>query len=73
MNLDTAKNKVREKMGLHLKFIYRGMRNQIEEFEGVITKCYPSIFIVETDINVIKSFTYSDYIIRNIKMIIIED
>ena len=69
MNLDTARNKVKEKMGLHLKFIYRGARNQIEEFEGKIVKCYKSIFIIKTDNNIIKSFTYSDYIIRNIKII----
>ena len=69
MNLDIAKNKVREMLGLHLKFIYRGVRNQIEEFEGKIVDCYPRIFIVETDDNIIKSFTYSDYIIKNIKII----
>ena len=63
MNLDTARNKVKEKMGLHLKFIYKGARNQIEEFEGRIVECYPHIFMIETDNNVIKSFTYNDYII----------
>jgi uncharacterized protein Veg len=69
MNLDIAKNKVKEKMGIHLKFIYRGARNQIEEFEGKIINCYPSIFIIETDDHFIKSFTYNDFIIKNIKII----
>ena len=69
MNLDTAKNKVRERMNIHYKFIYRGARNQIEEFEGRIIKCYPAIFIIETDDHFIKSFTYNDFIIRNIKII----
>lgn len=69
MNLDTAKNKVKTYLGIHLKFIYKGARNQIEEFNGVITKCYPSIFIIETDDHVIKSFTYSDFIIKNIKIL----
>ena len=69
MNLDTAKNRVKSYLNEHHKFIYRGTRNQIEEFEGRIVKCYKSIFIIETDNNVIKSFTYSDYIIRNIKII----
>lgn len=69
MNLDIVKSKIKEKVGLRLKFIYRGTRNQIEEFEGKIIKCYPHIFIIETDENIIKSFTYSDFIIRNIKII----
>ena len=69
MNLDTARNKVKSYLGLHCKFIYRGARNQIEEFEGRIVNCYKAIFIVETDTNIIKSFTYNDFIIRNIKII----
>lgn len=69
MNLDIIKSKVKEKKGLRLKFIYKGARNQIEEFEGIITKCYENIFIIETDNHIIKSFTYNDYIIRNIKII----
>ena len=69
MNLDTARNRVKSYLGLHRKFIYRGARNQIEEFEGRIVNCYKAIFIVETDTNIIKSFTYNDFIIRNIKII----
>lgn len=69
MNLDRAKEIVRERIGLDLKFIYRGARNQIEEFEGKIIKCYPAIFIIETDNHIIKSFTYNDFIIKNIKFI----
>ena len=69
MNLDRAKTMIREKVGKHFKFIYKGTRNQIEEFEGIITRCYPSIFIIETDDHIIKSFTYSDFIIKNIKII----
>ena len=69
MNLDIIKNKVKSYVGEYHKFIYRGARNQIEEFEGRIINCYKSIFIVETDDHIIKSFTYNDYIIRNIKII----
>ena len=69
MNLDTVKNKIKSYLGIHHKFIYRGARNQIEEFEGIIVNCYPHIFIIKTDDNYIKSFTYNDFIIRNIKII----
>ncbi|MBR5370536.1 MAG: hypothetical protein IK137_04465 [Bacilli bacterium] len=70
MNLDIAKNKIKEKLGIHMKFVYKGARNQIEEFEGKIVRCYPHIFIIETDDCIIKSFTYNDFIIRNIKLIL---
>ena len=66
MNLDAAKNKIKSYLGNNYKFIYKGARNQIEEFNGKIVKCYPSIFIIETDNHIIKSFTYNDFIIRNI-------
>ena len=69
MNLDAVKTRVKSYLGEHHRFIYKGVRNQIEEFDGVITKCYPSIFIIETDNHVIKSFTYNDFIIRNIKIV----
>lgn len=69
MNLGIAKNKVKSYLGLHHKFIYRGARNQIEEFEGKIINCYQSIFIIETDDHIIKSFTYNDFIIKNIKIV----
>ena len=69
MNLDIVRNKVKSYLGVHSKFIYRGSRNQIEEFGGRIVNCYKSVFIIETDDHIIKSFTYNDYIIRNIKII----
>ena len=69
MNLDAAKRLVKEKLNIPLKFIYKGMRNQVEEFEGKIIKCYPSIFIIQTNNNIIKSFSYNDFIIKNIKII----
>ncbi len=45
-----------------VKFRYNGSRNQIEEFEGVITNCYNFVFVIDVgDIN--KSFSYSDVLI----------
>ena len=69
MNLNMIKNMIQEKMNLPCRFIYRGPRNQTEEFEGTIVKCFPSIFVVLTTDNVTKTFTYNDFIIKNIKII----
>ena len=59
-------DKVRNNMMLlkdkRIKFRYNGSRNQIEEFEGVITDCYNYVFIIVLD-NKRKSFSYSDVLI----------
>lgn len=69
MNLDTAKKLVLEQKGKKHHFVYIGNRNQIEEFDGKIIKLYPAIFLIELDNGMIKSFTYSDYVIRTIRII----
>lgn len=61
--------KIRENIlelrGKKIKFRYNGSRNQIEEFEGVITNCYSYVFVIDLGyIN--KSFSYSDILIGNL-------
>ena len=57
--ISTIRNKIEPLIGKKIKFRYNGSRNQIEEFEGIITKCYNYVFVIETGyIN--KSFSYSD-------------
>jgi len=69
MNLDTVRNKISLYLGEKHKFIYKGSRNQIDEFEGTIINCFPSIFVIKTTNGVIKSFSYNDFIIKSIKII----
>ena len=42
---------------------------QSEEFFGKIIGAYPSIFIIELDNKIIKSFSYSDLLINNLEII----
>ncbi len=69
MNLNSAKMMIRDLVGKRKCFLYRGARNQNEKFNGVIIKCFSSIFLIETDDGFIKSFSYNDFIINNIKII----
>ena len=69
MNLDRVKDIVKSYKNKKYKFIYKGSRNQIEEFEGIITDCFSSIFIIETTNGFKKSFSYNDFIIKNIRII----
>ncbi len=69
MNLNNVKKYINSNLNIKCHFIYKGLRNQIEEFDGVIIKCFPSVFVVETTLNRIKVFSYNDYIMKNIKII----
>jgi uncharacterized protein Veg len=66
MNKNTAKSFVFNNLNVRHKFIYKGMRNQNEEFYGVICNMYPAIFLIKLDDGSIKSFSYNDIIINNI-------
>ena len=69
MNLNTVKAYIKSKINIHLNFVYKCPRNQVEKFSGKIVKCYPSIFVVEDDNSVIRSFTYNDFIVKNLKIL----
>ena len=68
MNLDTVRKSINDKIGKRYHFIYKGSRNQVEEFDGIITKCFSSVFLIELDDGSYKSFSYNDFIIKNIKI-----
>ncbi len=67
-------NKVKEdiinKKGMKLNFRHNGSRNQIEEFKGIILNTYNYIFTIKvlSDKEEIKSFSYSDVLIKNLEI-----
>ena len=67
MNIEKIKEKINELKHKKISFKVNGSRNQIEEFDGIITETYNYIFIVETE-NIKKSFSYSDILINNIEI-----
>ena len=69
MNKKNAMDMINNNVGIVRHFFYRGTRNQIEEFDGKIVKCYPSIFVVELFDKTIKTFSYNDFIIGNIRIV----
>lgn len=70
MMLDSIKQYVIENVGLQHKFIYKGSRNQVEEFYGRIKDIYPKIFTIILSDNKIKAFSYSDILVSNLKIIL---
>ena len=67
MNIEKIKNKIEDLKNKKVIIKVNGSRNQIEEFEGIITEIYNYIFIVETE-NIKKSFSYADVLINNIEI-----
>ena len=67
MNIEKIKDRIDLCKGKIVNFRFNGTRNKIEEFTGIITNTYPSIFIAK-NINKeeLKSFSYSDVLIRKL-------
>jgi len=56
------------KKGNNVKVIYNGSRNKKEEYEGIIKEVYNYIFIIKTDGNEVKSFSYRDVLTNTIDL-----
>ena len=66
MMLEKVKSLVAQNMGISHVFRFNGVRNQNEEFSGKIVGVYPAIFTIELENKVIKSFSYSDMLIKKL-------
>lgn len=68
MTLDKIKNTIKSNMGNKVEIVYNGTRNKIDNYKGVIKEVYNSIFIVELDCGLNKSFSYSDLLIGVVEL-----
>ncbi|MBQ7104694.1 MAG: Veg family protein [Bacilli bacterium] len=69
MNIKKIKEQIELLKNKKIHFKVNGSRNQIEEFDGIITETYNYIFIIEIDnLKIKKSFSYSDVLINNIEI-----
>ena len=68
MTIDSIKNNIDNKIGNNIKVIYNGSRNKREEYCGVISETYNYIFIIKTDSNETKSFSYRDVLTSTIEL-----
>ena len=69
MNLDIVKEKINNLKGKKKNFRYNGSRNQIEEFNGVIINTYPAIFVIKSEEDKVRAFSYNDVITSNLEII----
>ena len=45
MNIDVVKREIADNVGKKHHFVFCGVRGQIEEFDGIIIKMFPAIFL----------------------------
>lgn len=71
MTIDKIKEFVKSNKGIEHSFRFKGTRNQIDEFNGIITDMYQAIFIISVTSNGsrVKSFSYSDLLTENLEII----
>lgn len=63
MNVDIIKEEIKNNIGKRVLVKIYGMRNRVDTIEGIITKVYPNLFMVENG-NESKSITYADVITK---------
>lgn len=68
MTIDKIKNNIDSKLGNNVKVIYNGSRNKKEEYSGVIAETYNFIFIIKTNDEEKKSFSYRDVLTNTIEI-----
>ena len=63
MNINIIKDEIEKNKGKKVLVKIYGLRNKVDSIEGVITKVYPNIFVVENNYE-IKSISYADLITK---------
>lgn len=71
MTIEKIKNNIDSKLGDNVKIIYNGSRNKKEEYSGIISETYNYIFIIKTDSDEVKSFSYRDVLTNTIELFLI--
>ncbi len=69
MNIDLIKKSMTKYLGKNHTFIYTSSRGLYEKFDGMVNHLYPRIFTIKTSNGSIKAFSYSDYAVKNLKII----
>ena len=64
----SIKNNIDSRLGNNVKVIYNGSRNKKEEYSGVISETYNYIFIIKTNGDEVKSFSYRDVLTNTIEL-----
>ena len=65
MNINLVKEEIEKNKGKKVLVKIYGMRNKLDSIEGIITKTYPNIFMVENNYES-RSISYADIITKEV-------
>lgn len=68
MTLQKIRNNLKNNKGNKVKIIYNGSRNKKEEYRGKISEIYNYIFMIKTNDDENKSFSYSDILTKTVEI-----
>ena len=68
MTIEKIKNKIDDNINKKVVIKYNGSRNKKEEYSGIISETYNYIFIIKTDSDEVKSFSYRDVLTNTIEL-----
>ena len=68
MTIERIINDIDNNLGGNVMIIYNGSRNKKEEYSGVIAETYNFIFIIKTNDEENKSFSYIDVLTNTIEI-----
>ena len=68
--MNKIKKYIESKIGSKIVIVYLGNRSKEEKYSGFIDKAYRNIFTIITDNDRIKSFSYVDVLVGNIRVYI---
>lgn len=69
MTIDSVRSKLNNHIGEKVTIKYNLGRNKYEKYHAKIKELYSNVFTVEVEqINVVKSFSYSDVITKIVKI-----
>lgn len=69
MNIDRLRSIISSYIDKDYTFLYQGMRGQNEKFVGRVIKIYPRTFLIKTNHGYIKSFSYSDFLLKILRVL----
>lgn len=68
LTISKIKHILTKLLGTRVKVFYYGGRNKKERFCGIICGVYKNIFTIKLDNGNVKSFSYSDVLIKTVKI-----
>ncbi len=69
MNLNILRSQIMSYLNVPFSFVYHSGRGQDEFFSGKIVQIYSRIFLIKDQNDCIHSFSYSDFLIKTLKII----